>query len=476
MNIVGEALEIAQREMAERFDFVDEYFPSEPAWLSRFCAVWKAQVARPFRFTAIAESLSAQNLAALKDAGCEAIRLHIDTGNEKFRARIATRNLGNARLASVCAEAARLGIRVDIHAMTGLPLENPDLATETVEFIRALKSDSVSISFYAPIPGTPLFEFARDKQREVDPADFNPRRPRMRLASMDDADALRAYDALARLRRQRMIERAGPIDAYADWVGQADSAIVEAPFRPALEIAEAAIGGDKRLCLMQAIGARIGFPVEIRNGAALAFGLAMGPSPFGVRFAGTLKIEVRIRQGGADDLAFYKILDPASAAASAGWMDLTIPLAGRTEGPAEIWLECEPLESPAPPAPAYLAWARPRLFIPQAVRSAPARAEAARSDPRLEDSTHGDTLLLEDEIRELKADNKRLRDEVENLKFDLERRTDLIAKLNAEFEKMTRDISALEEQKSAWLRIRAEVEAKLGRKARKAFEEAEGAL
>ncbi|OPZ20572.1 MAG: hypothetical protein BWZ10_00646 [candidate division BRC1 bacterium ADurb.BinA364] len=76
----------------------------------------------------------------------------------------------------------------------------------------------------------------------------------------------------------------------------------------------------------------------------------------------------------------------------------------------------------------------------------------------------------------MKADNKRLRDEVENLKFDLERRTDLIAKLNAEFEKMTRDISALEEQKSAWLRIRAEVEAKLGRKARKAFEEAEGAL
>ena len=93
----------------------------------------------------------------MKAAGCNGIKVGIETGSERVLQLINKRTtLSQAR------EAAKLFRKVRIHwtgyFMMGLPSETKENVYATLRFMKELKPDYASFSVYEPFPGTELFE------------------------------------------------------------------------------------------------------------------------------------------------------------------------------------------------------------------------------------------------------------------------------------------------------------------------------
>lgn len=101
-------------------------------------------------------------LKKMKAAGCNGIKVGIETGNERVLKLINKRTtLSQAR------EAAKLFRKVGIHwtgyFMMGLPSETKEETYQTLKFMKELKPDFASLSVYEPFPGTDLFEIGIKK-------------------------------------------------------------------------------------------------------------------------------------------------------------------------------------------------------------------------------------------------------------------------------------------------------------------------
>ncbi len=466
MNLIGEVLELAKRQPFEWVDFVDEYFPQEMEWLDPFCSSWKTQVARPFRFTAVAEGVNPQSLQLLKEAGCSGFRLGVESGNEKFRQRISDRNIDGARIQALCDEARRLEMDFEIHCMTGLPLENPELAQETVDFARKLMPDRVQSHIFRPVRGSKLGEYCSDKDlhEQVAGSEFNPRRLSLKLSAITDEEVLRTFDQLRAINSAIALNQFEDPPGYFDFAKSLGQASAESPFQPAAEIAPFDLAEKKRLCLMQVLGSRIAFPATLQANSVLCFALAVGPSPFGFRQLKPIQVEVYMRQNDDEEMIYYKILKPGGKRAESGWVDLQLQLQEWDEGPCEIVLSVALMDA-QPPAPMYVAWSRPFLTTasgqlviqPEPPGETEIEAELVLDSP-LGDQDPTSPEALQAEIGQLRDSNKKLVAETVELKSDIEFRKQRVGEMRIKQMEMEKAIETLRKEKQEWERLQQEQE------------------
>lgn len=101
-------------------------------------------------------------LRKMKAAGCNSIKVGIETGNER-----ALKLINKRTTFSQAREAAKLFRKVGIHwtgyFMMGLPSETKEEVYQTLKFMKELKPDFASFSVYEPFPGTELFEIGIEK-------------------------------------------------------------------------------------------------------------------------------------------------------------------------------------------------------------------------------------------------------------------------------------------------------------------------
>lgn len=532
MNVIAETLEVARQTKVEWVNFVDECFPHEVEWIGQFCQSWKTQASLPFRFNAVADRLSLESLKRLREAGCAGIRLGVETGNEKFRARLAGRNLDNARLRDLCEEAQRLGVEVHTFNMTGLPLENPDLAAETVEFNRSLPISGADIAIYRPIPGTRLYEYCREKGYILgaDETDFNPRRLSLRLPAIDENDILRTYDEIRALNRELRLRAAPPAPGYADLVRAAKDARVQSEFYPGIDADFFTHQGETRLCLIQAIGSHAALPVQLRPKSLLAFGAALGPVPCGVAHRRPVQIEIAVRQGEIEEIVFVKVLHPPVNRPERGWFDFQLPLFEWEAGPAEILLTAF-LVGGKPPGTMCVAWSRPVLIEgafaavgaavaapafpsgldlsaqsplpasapntspdagvldlaadfdkslgggaspsgPPALGAPALRAAPAAAPPPPRPQgppSDGEAPVSAMQSAKVELESKKLQGEIKGLKMELEHKAKRVSELRLRELELTKELKQLRQQKAEWERVRGEMETSMGDKVRKFF-------
>ncbi len=113
-------------------------------------------------------------LRKMKAAGCNSIKVGIETGSEKVLKRINKQiTLSQARAA------AKLFRKVGIHwtgyFMIGIPSETKEEVYQTLNFMKELEPDFASFSVYGPFPGTDLFKIGIEKgivQNEITLEDF----------------------------------------------------------------------------------------------------------------------------------------------------------------------------------------------------------------------------------------------------------------------------------------------------------------
>jgi radical SAM superfamily enzyme YgiQ (UPF0313 family) len=96
-------------------------------------------------------------LTKMKAAGCNGIKVGIETGSEKIL-KLMNKNITLDQCRKAAGLFKKAGIYWTGYFMMGLPSETKEETYETLRFMKEIKPDFASLSVYEPFPGTDLFE------------------------------------------------------------------------------------------------------------------------------------------------------------------------------------------------------------------------------------------------------------------------------------------------------------------------------
>jgi radical SAM superfamily enzyme YgiQ (UPF0313 family) len=121
----------------------------------QFCDLIRPLVLR-FRCNFRADRITPAIARMLAEAGCVRIQIGVESVTEgvltAVRKRLGTEAAGRA--IAICREA---GIAVKAMFVWGLPGDGPATARQTVKWVRRWRPDSIQVSTFVPLPGSPLW-------------------------------------------------------------------------------------------------------------------------------------------------------------------------------------------------------------------------------------------------------------------------------------------------------------------------------
>lgn len=138
------------------FSFWDPLFPVDRSWLTSFSTTYAREVGVPFRIAMHPKLARPAVLELLADAGCSTIWVGIEVGNERFRRDVLRKRASDHDIHAAFRELRRVGMRTGAWVMWDLPGETAQHVRETIDFIRDLSPDQISVDAFWPLPATPL--------------------------------------------------------------------------------------------------------------------------------------------------------------------------------------------------------------------------------------------------------------------------------------------------------------------------------
>jgi len=157
-DVVEEIRVVTEEYSVKKLNFHDDTFTLFPGWVKEFCETYKKEFDLPFQCNVRSDTVDAEMLKTLKDAGCEMVRIGVETGNEWLRFNILNRKMTNRQIMEVFEKAKELNLRTYSFNMVGIPYETPEMAEESLRLNEKLNPDYIQVSIFYPYPGTKLYE------------------------------------------------------------------------------------------------------------------------------------------------------------------------------------------------------------------------------------------------------------------------------------------------------------------------------
>jgi radical SAM superfamily enzyme YgiQ (UPF0313 family) len=106
--------------------------------------------------------LTDETVALLAEAGCDVVRMGVESGDERITAEVLKRHLKIQHLRDAFATTRRHGIRRMSYNMIGLPTERLPQALKTVRLNAELDPDEALAFIFYPYPGTELHRLSAE--------------------------------------------------------------------------------------------------------------------------------------------------------------------------------------------------------------------------------------------------------------------------------------------------------------------------
>jgi len=103
-----------------------------------------------------------ENISLMSDAGCETIRLGVESGNNQILKEI-RKNITIEKALAAADVIKKHPIKLDAFFMAGFPQDTEESSNETMRAMKKIKADSVIFSIFTPYPGTEAFDFCKEK-------------------------------------------------------------------------------------------------------------------------------------------------------------------------------------------------------------------------------------------------------------------------------------------------------------------------
>jgi anaerobic magnesium-protoporphyrin IX monomethyl ester cyclase len=158
-HVIEEVQHLARTDKVRFITFDDDTFTLAPRrWFDEFCTRYPNEVGLPFKINATPASLPEYRVKALKQAGCHAVKMGLESGNQELRNRLLNKPVSNDLFVQTARQLKKEGILVQTFNMMGLPGESLDKAMETYTVNRAIRPDFAWCSLFNPYPGTALYD------------------------------------------------------------------------------------------------------------------------------------------------------------------------------------------------------------------------------------------------------------------------------------------------------------------------------
>jgi len=156
-HVIGEIKEVKKRYGTFQFTFKDDSFPVDARRVKEFCArLIEERLKINWECNSRVNLLEASLVAAMKKAGCNFIKVGIESGSPRILKKM---NKGITR--EQCLAASKLLRKTGIHwsgyFMMGVPGETEEDILATLRFMYELQPDLALLSVYEPFPGTAMF-------------------------------------------------------------------------------------------------------------------------------------------------------------------------------------------------------------------------------------------------------------------------------------------------------------------------------
>lgn len=124
---------------------------------------YPVEVGLPFYIETRPEDLTEKNVRLLKAMGCVGVGMGLEEGSPEFRKDALNRPVAEKVIVQACKNLKDAGIRATTYNVIGFPGETRSDIMKTIELNRKAKPSSMTIAFYSPYVGTPMYEFSREK-------------------------------------------------------------------------------------------------------------------------------------------------------------------------------------------------------------------------------------------------------------------------------------------------------------------------
>ena len=153
-NVVKEMNEIENKYHTNQYLFRDDTFTISKKRTIEFCDRIKNSNYRWQCDTRI-DNLSYDILTRMKNSGCYGIRIGVESGNERMLNFI-NKKITKDKVRQVVKDCKNIGINITTYFIVGLPTETNNEVIDTINFIKELDPNDVSISIATPYAGTLL--------------------------------------------------------------------------------------------------------------------------------------------------------------------------------------------------------------------------------------------------------------------------------------------------------------------------------
>ncbi|MBS13545.1 MAG: hypothetical protein CME19_18340 [Gemmatimonadetes bacterium] len=98
-----------------------------------------------------------EQLKQARDSGCLELSIGVETVDDQVMQIIDKAWQTESQIRSFMENAKKLGIRIKMCLIFGLPGEPPDIVERSIRFIEETEPDYISLSGFCPVPGSPIF-------------------------------------------------------------------------------------------------------------------------------------------------------------------------------------------------------------------------------------------------------------------------------------------------------------------------------
>ncbi|HDH96536.1 MAG TPA: radical SAM protein, partial [Proteobacteria bacterium] len=159
-RVLTDIEDLVGRSVVRAIYFIDDLFTDDKDWLLRFCDLYPKRFDIPFMCNITADSVDEDKVRALADAGCRAVLMGVETGNERLRIEVLNKVVTDEQILEAVGLFRKYGIKFLTYTMLGLPGETLDDLLQTVRFNQRLRPNYVRVTVAFPMPHTEMTERA----------------------------------------------------------------------------------------------------------------------------------------------------------------------------------------------------------------------------------------------------------------------------------------------------------------------------
>lgn len=156
-RVIAELRDAAARAPLTHVHFGDDLFGARVEWLEELAERLPREVGIGFSCQLAPELASERTVNLLARAGCRALGMGVESGDEERRRTVLNRRASDATTLAAARRVRAAGIKLVTFNLVGAPGEGADEVWKTIRFNHALGTDFARVTLAVGLPGSELF-------------------------------------------------------------------------------------------------------------------------------------------------------------------------------------------------------------------------------------------------------------------------------------------------------------------------------